>query len=536
MDSGSSHPGVSVDGWKSEADHELTSRLAVIVESSSDAIIGKTLDGVITSWNSGAEHLYGYTSQEIVGHNVSELFPPNSVQELVSILDRIRRGERIEQFETKRLGKDGSILDVSITISPIRDASSAVIGASTVARDLTERNRAEADRRAFEARLQQGERLESLGQLAGGIAHDFNNLLAVILNYAAFVAEETSDRPEVRADVEQIEAAAERAVTLTKQLLIFGRREVIQPEALELNAVVADIENLLSRSIGEHIELRCNASANLPRILADRGQVEQVLLNLAVNARDAMPDGGTLTIETSVAELDEGYSRIHPHVNPGQYLELEVSDTGSGMSAEVSAHIFEPYFTTKPPSQGTGLGLSSVYGIMTEGGGSLSVYSEEGMGTTFRLYFPITEQPLTPAALGSENYEKGHGETIIVVDDEPSILEIASRILRQNGYSALAAATYDEALSLAETQDFQLLLTDSVMPGMSGRALAQRMDEVRPGRAVLFMSGYSAGALSPHRIVDEGVTFIQKPFNRRTLLEKVHDALRESPAAGGEGA
>ena len=535
MDNGSTHHGVFGDGSKSESEHELASRLAAIVESSSDAIIGKTLDGVITSWNAGAENLYGYTSDEIVGHNVSELLPPDRTEELVSILERVQRGERTEQLETKRLGKDGSIFDVSITISPIRDSRGAVVGASSVARDLTERNRAEADRRIFEARLQQSERLESLGQLAGGIAHDFNNLLAVILNYAEFVAAETADMPEVRADVEQIEAAAERAVTLTRQLLIFGRREVIEPEALELNAIVADIENLLSRSIGEHIELRVDASANLPRIRADRGQVEQVLLNLAVNARDAMPNGGTLTIETSLAELDEGYSRIHPRVSPGHYVELEVSDTGSGMSAEVSTHIFEPFFTTKPEGHGTGLGLSSVYGIVTQGGGSLSVYSEEGMGTTFRLYFPVTDQPLTSAPLGAEISEEGHGETIIVVDDEPSILEIASRILRQNGYNALTAATHHEALSLAEAHDFQLLVTDSVMPHMSGRTLAQRVDELRPGRAVLFMSGYGAGELSPQRIVDEGVAFIQKPFNRRTLLEKVRDGLRAPPPAHREG-
>ena len=535
MDTGSTHHGAFGDGSKSEGEHEVASRLAAIVESSSDAIMGKTLDGVITSWNAGAELLYGYTSDEIVGHNVSELLPPDRVQELASILERVQRGERTSQLETKRVGKDGGILDVSITVSPIRDASGAVVGASSVARDLTERNRAEADRRAFEVRLHQSERLESLGQLAGGIAHDFNNLLAVIVNYAAFVAEQTTDKPEVRADVEQIQAAAERAVTLTKQLLIFGRREVIQPEALDLNAVVADIEHLLSRSIGAHIELRVDASANLPKIRADRGQVEQVLLNLAVNARDAMPDGGTLTIETSLAELDEGYSRIHPRVNPGQYVELEVSDTGSGMSAEVSAHIFEPFFTTTQQGHGTGLGLSSVYGIITQGGGSLSVYSEEGMGTTFRLYFPVTDQPLTSAPLDADNYEKGHGETIIVVDDEPSILEIASRILRQNGYNSLTAATYEEALSLAATHDFQLLLTDSVMPHMSGRTLAQRVDELRPGRAVLFMSGYGAGELSPQRIVDEGVAFIQKPFNRRTLLEKVHDGLRAPPAAPREG-
>ncbi len=506
---------------------EVTSRLAAIVESSGDAIISKTLDGVITSWNTGAQRMYGYTADEVVGRNVSILVPPDRAGELAAILQSVRRGERVEHFETKRLRKDQHILDVSVSVSPIRDANGAVTGASTVARDVTERNRAEAQRRALEDRSHQSERLESLGQLAGGIAHDFNNLLAVIMNYAGFVAEETTDRPAALADVEQIQAAAQRAARLTQQLLIFSRRETIEPEALELNAVVADVHNLLSRSIGAHIQLHIEPASSLPVIEADRGQIEQVLLNLAINARDAMPDGGILTIETSLAELDEGYVNLHPDVNPGRYVELTVRDTGTGMSSEVVAHVFEPFFTTKPAGQGTGLGLSTVYGIVTQAGGSMSVYSEEGIGTTFRLYFPATGAPATAIPTGAAPSSKvtGNGETILVVDDDPSVLEVTSRVLRQSGYATLEALTFEEALTLAAAKDVQLLLTDSVMPHMSGRTLAERVAELKPGLPVLYMSGYSEGVLNPQHALDDGVTRIQKPFSSRTLLDTVRAAL-----------
>ncbi len=244
-----------------------------------------------------------------------------------------------------------------------------------------------------------------------------------------------------------------------------------------------------------------------------------------------MPAGGTLTIETSPAELDDGYARLHSDVSPGHYVELAVSDTGTGMSPDVAAHIFEPFFTTKPKGHGTGLPLATVYGIVTEAGGSMSVYSEEGIGTTFRLYFPAAGAPAPTASTDTTTYPRGNGETILVVEDEPGVLEFTSRILRQEGYATLEAATFDEALTLAANHDFQLLLTDSVMPQMSGPALAERVDELRPGRPVLYMSGYSDGVLGPQRVLDPGTALIQKPFNRRTLLEKVHAAITTPPPA-----
>jgi PAS domain S-box-containing protein len=517
------------------ANRELDARsqLAAIAESSADAILGITLDGVVTSWNTGAERMSGYSREEMIGNNLSTLVPPGQTSDLTSILASMRAGERWERpLETIRLRKDNSILDLSYTLSPIRDASGTVTGAAMVARDVTERNRAEAERRALEHRLHQSERMESLGQLAGGVAHDFNNLLAAIMNYAGFVAEETA-KPEVRADAEEIQAAAERAARLTKQLLIFSQREKTETDALDLNAIVADIRNLLSRSIGTHIELQVNRAADLPAIKADRGQIEQVLLNLAINARDAMPEGGTLTIETSLAELDDAYASAHPGARPGRYVKLAVGDTGTGMSADVAARIFEPFFTTKPPDQGTGLGLSTVYGIVSQADGSMTVDSEEGTGTTFSLYFPAVSAPAQAKPDKAAPRQRGNGETILVVDDERAVLEVTSRILRQNGYTTLEADTFEEALHLAAARDFQLLLTDSVMPKMSGRTLAERLAEMKPGLAVLYMSGNTSAL--PSRTRNDRIASIQKPFNSQTLLEAVHDVLSPGPpASSGE--
>jgi K+-sensing histidine kinase KdpD len=283
----------------------------------------------------------------------------------------------------------------------------------------------------------------------------------------------------VHADVEEIRAAAEWGARLTRQLLIVGRREAICPEILDLNAIVADIRDLLSRSIGEHVELAVR-SAPLPMIRADRGQIEQVLLNLAVNARDAMPTGGALTIVTRIADLDDGYIRLHPDANHGRHVELSVSDTGTGMAPGVAAHIFEPFFTTKPKGEGTGLGLATVYGIVTEAGGSISVYSEVGIGTTFRVLLPAAEELAAQANTPVAGYVEGRGETILVVEDEPAMMEVTARILRRHGYSVVEATTGPEAIALATESAVRLLLTDSVMPQMSGRDLAERIRGLRP--------------------------------------------------------
>ncbi|HZI38343.1 MAG TPA: PAS domain S-box protein, partial [Acidimicrobiia bacterium] len=367
---------------------EVVSRLAAVVETTSDAVILSDLDGSVTGWNAGAVEAYGYTAEEAVGSNVLMLVPPEHVDEVAARRERLLRGEVVRHFETQGLRKDGTLIDVSVAASPVRDANGMLVGTAAIIRDITDAKQAEADHLALEERLHQSQRLESLGQLAGGIAHDFNNLLGIILNYATFAVEQLSDNDAVRADIEEIRAAAERAARLTRRLLIVGRRETAQPEALDLDVVVPDMQSLLQRSIGEHVEVVVRAVGDLPPILADRGRVEQVLLNLAVNARDAMPGGGTLTLATRPAVLDAEVRRRHPDLGPGPYVELSVTDTGTGMTPEVLAHLFEPFFTTKPPGEGTGLGLATVYAVVTEAGGAVSVESEPGAGTTFRAFFP----------------------------------------------------------------------------------------------------------------------------------------------------
>jgi two-component system cell cycle sensor histidine kinase/response regulator CckA len=409
---------------------------------------------------------------------------------------------------------------------------------------VRERLQAQAERERLENRLHQAQRLESLGQLAGGVAHDFNNLLAVIINCASFVAEATAGDEPVQADVEQIRTAAERAARLTRQLLIFGRREKVEIEVLDLNAVVTGVHSLLARSIGEDITLVVHTASSPPMLRADKGQIEQVLLNLAVNARDAMPGGGTLTIEPGVIQLGEEYARLHPGVRAGRYTELSVSDTGVGMSPEVTARIFEPFFTTKPRGKGTGLGLATVHGVVTEAGGSLSVESEEGIGTTFRAFFPSDGRqaegkiPAPVAAVatrgGGGGGGGGGGKTILVVEDQPDVLEITARILRRNQYSVLAATTGSEALSLAADHEFDLLLTDLVMPQISGTDLAARIRQIHPEAPVLFMSGYSQDAHRSQSDLDEDIPLIQKPFNAQALLARIQAIIagpsRETPS------
>jgi hypothetical protein len=352
---------------------------AAIVASSAEAIIGESLDGVITSWNAAAEGLFGYRITEVIGRPASVLLPPERAGEVAANLERLVRDEAVERYETQRVRKDGAVVDVAVTLSPIRDPGGTVVGASVAAYDITARKRGEAERRALQERLQQVQRLESLGQLAGGVAHDFNNLLAVILNYAAFVRDNTSDKPDVQSDLDQIRMAAEQGARLTRQLMMFARRERLEPESLDLNDIVGDTAALLARSLGEDVEIRLELAPGLPLIQADRGHLEQILLNLAVNARDAMPGGGVLAIQTAAATSDD----------PGvPCVQLSVTDTGTGMSPEVASRVFEPFFTTKAEAEGTGLGLATVYGAVAAAGGTVTVASTLGEGSCFIVRLP----------------------------------------------------------------------------------------------------------------------------------------------------
>ena len=508
------------------AENEARSLLTAIVESSADAIIGKTLDGVITYWNTGAEHMYGYAADEMIGQNISKIVPPERADELPPILALIRRGRTIGTFETERLRRDGTVIDVSVAISPIRDAAGAVVGAASLARDISERNRAETARLATEKQLQQAQRMETMGQLAGGVAHDFNNLLSTMMGFASFVAEATTEQPELHADVEQIQEAVQRAAELVRQLLLFSRQTPAQPTKLGITATIEGAVDLLAASVRE-VDLQLRLGKSLPLILADRAQLEQVVFNLAVNARDAMPHGGTLTISTGETEVTDDALR-RQDVRPGHYVELTVSDTGIGMSAEVAARIFEPFFTTKPTGRGTGLGLATVHGIVAEAGGAIIVDSEPGRGTTFRVFFPALQTtPASTPDAGPPAAGHGNGETILVVDDEPSVLAVTARMLREHGYSVYAAASCPEALAAAADHDFQLLLTDTVLPDITGPALATRILRIRPDVAVIHMSGYTFGQLSEDAAEPD---FIQKPFTAQALTNKVSAMLSATTA------
>ncbi len=509
---------------------------AAIIASSSDLILSMTLEGTVTSWNPAAERLHGAAAMDAIGRSIEELLAAKHAELMRALVARVTNGERIDEFDMALPRAGGGTVDIAFTMSPVVDSEGEIVGVSAIGRDRTEQRRAEIQRRNLEERLNQAQRLESLGQLTGGIAHDFNNLLAVILNYASFVAEDVRDNPSVRADVEMIRAAGERAARLVQQLLIFGRQETVQHRALDVNDIVIDVRQMLSRTLGEHVEVVVVLGGDLPAVRSDRSQMEQVLVNLAVNARDAMPDGGVLTVETCSIDLDEGYSEVHPDVRPGRHVRLSVSDTGSGMTKEVQDRAFEPFFTTKPQGFGTGLGLATVYGIVRESGGAMSLYSEMDLGTTVSILLPAVEEQVV-AITAPETLAPpiGGGQTVLVVEDEEAMRKVTARMLHRNGYAVLEAASGEEALAIAARGEVDLLLTDVVMPQMSGRELAERIQRLHPTVPVVFMSGYSQGVLSPQRVLAEDVHLIRKPFDTRALLEIVYTAMTSSSPIGPIG-
>jgi PAS domain S-box-containing protein len=503
-----------------------------VVNSSNDAIISRTVDGVITSWNHGADLLFGHQADAVLGQTLELVLPPGSEREDRELRERAARGEQIPEHEGVRVRADGATLYVASTMSPIVDELGGVTGVLSISRDITQRKAADDERLAIEERSQQAQRLESLGQLSGGIAHDFNNLLAVIVNCAVFAAEELNDHDAARADIGRIQAAADRAVRLVRQLLIFSRREPVCQEVLDLVEVVADLQELLARTIGEQIQLIVRVDSKLPLVLADHGQIEQVVMNLAVNARDAMPGGGTLTIETGVTELDAEQAGLYGTMKPGRYVSLSVSDTGLGMSPEVVARAFEPFFTTKPKGEGSGLGLATVYGLVKEFGGHITLYSEPGVGTSVRIYLaPADRAAPGPSRPTKDPVVPGRGETIFLVEDEEAMREVAARILRRNGFDVVEVASAGEALTRLAEIPCHLLVTDVIMPKMSGLDLARAAREIRPDLSVLFMSGYSEGVLDAGALGDEPVTLVQKPFSEEALVVAVNAKLAEPAAA-----
>jgi two-component system, cell cycle sensor histidine kinase and response regulator CckA len=499
--------------------------LGTLVDDCDDAVIGTTVDGTIASWNAGATRMYGYAAAEAAGRPISIVMDRTHPGELPEMLTRIIRGERVDHYLARRLRKDGVVLDVSVALSPVRDGDGRLIGICAIDRDVSAERRDEIERRAQTERWQQSQRLDSLGQLAGGVAHDFNNMLTVILSHSEFAADQVTDA-EVRTDIERIHSAAERAAALTRQLLTFARGEGGRAEVLDLNDVVAAARSRLARTVGDEIDVVVVPAPEPLTVRADRHQLEHVLTNLAVNARDAMPEGGMLLVETQIAELEPDHTGIQPAPRGGRYARLLVSDTGIGMTRDTIDRIFEPFFTTKSRGHGTGLGLAAVYGIVTEAGGSLNVYSEPGLGTTIRVYLPSYTDALTPPPPEhTGELAPGHNETVLVVEDDDAVRNLIGRVLRGNGFRVIEAATGREALALAAAQRCDLLLVDVVVPHMSGRQVADVIGRRYPGVPVLFMSGYSEGVLDSQGIVPAGVSLIQKPFSEWDLVEGVHRAL-----------
>jgi PAS domain S-box-containing protein len=432
-----------------------------------------------------------------------------------------RRGEKF-QAEYRVIRQDGRVIWVSDTAVVVPGSDSHPLMEGIIV-DITERKQ-------FEAQLQQARRMEAVGRLAGGIAHDFNNLLTIIKGYTELALMRAKGLPELRADVERIEDASERASGLVRQLLAFSRRQVLQPKVLDLNGIVLGLDILLRRLMDEDIEMLTLADKPVGAIKADPGQIEQVIMNLVVNARDAMPDGGRLIVETSNVELDAAYARDHAMVRPGHYVMLAVSDNGTGMSADTVAHIFEPFYTTKESGRGTGLGLSTVYGIVKQSGGYVWVYSEPGRGTTFKVYLPRVDEPLEALSSSQATIPdcvKMGTETILLVEDEPDLRELTRTVLASKGYTVVEARNAEEAERFAESNGarIHLLLTDVIMPGISGRELAKRIVPRHPAMRVLYMSGYTYNVIAQGGTLERGVSFLQKPFTPSALVEKVREVL-----------
>ena len=400
--------------------------------------------------------------------------------------------------------------------------------AEDLERNLTERKQDAIERTLLEEQLRQAQKMEAVGRLAGGIAHDFNNLLTAILGYSELMEDQLPDDKDLRSSLHEIHRAGERAAALTRQLLAFSRKQVMRPRTLDLNAVVPEMEKLLQRLIGEDVTLTTLLGRDLDCVNADPGQLEQVIMNLAVNARDAMPEGGTLTITTENAILDAGFVAAHPGARAGEYAVLTVSDSGTGMSEEVRRHLFEPFFTTKEQGKGTGLGLATAYGIVKQSDGYISVESEPGRGSSFRLYFPRVAGVPESATTGARLAVTSDGiETILLVEDEVGVRRLSRTILETQGYTVLEAASGEEALAVARAHrgEIHLVATDVVMPGMSGRMLWDRLLPLRPNARVLFISGYTDDAVVRHGVHESGIAFLEKPFTPHTLAEKVREAL-----------
>ncbi len=496
--------------------------LATLIEASPLAIVTFDPEGVVTMWNPAAERIFGWSENEALGTRLP-FVPAEKQAEFLALRRRALLGEVFTEPELHRRRADGSPIVVSVSTSPLRRPDGTIYGIMSILTDITYIRR-------MEEQLRQSQKMEAVGRLAGGVAHDFNNLLTAISGYSDLLLHRLPEYSTLRRDVEEIRKAGDRAAALTRQLLAFSRRQVLQPKVLDLNTVVTNMGQMLRRLIGEDIELSTDLSPSLSRVKADPGQIEQVIVNLAVNARDAMPGGGRITVATADAELSPAYAAAHPEVRPGPHVLLSVADTGHGMSDETQAHLFEPFFTTKERGKGTGLGLATVYGIVQQSGGHIRVNSASDSGSTFLIYLPQVVGHEDPAHGADRPFlprPSPGTETILLAEDEEVVRRLAREILTGNGYKVLEAGNGREALLLSEAHrgEIHLLLTDVVMPKMSGRELTERIRPLRQGLRILYMSGYTDDAILRHGVLEDGIPFLQKPFTPEELARKVREVL-----------
>ncbi len=499
---------------------ETNQRLRALIDASPLAIIRLDLDGNVMSWNRAAEQIFGWTEEEVVNRPLPTV-PGGEEERFRDLLTSAARGETLNGFEAQRRRKDGRLIDIRLWTAPLVNAAGEIRGKIVIAADFTQQRR-------LEEQFIQAQKMEAIGRLAGGVAHDFNNVITVVSGYGHMLSEGVKDDPVLRDAADEVLKAADRAAALSGQLLAFSRRQFIQPNVVDLNALVSNLQRMLGRVIGEDVEMKVILRPGAANVRADAGQIEQVIMNLAVNARDAMPNGGRLTVEITNVELDENYTRTHAGVRPGPYVMLAVSDTGVGMDAETRAHLFEPFFTTKERGKGTGLGLSTVYGIVKQHGGDIWVYSEPGKGSTFKIYLPQAGKAAAAAATAPEAPRPKPGtETVLVVEDEEGVRRLVREILESHGYTVLEADSGAKALEIGEQRQgpIDLLVTDVVMPQMSGRDLAEALMMLRPDMKVLFLSGYADRAVVEHGVIELGAGFLQKPFTPQTLAQKVREAL-----------
>jgi PAS domain S-box-containing protein len=505
---------------------------ATTLKALSEGVITTGTEGRVTFMNPAAERLTGRPKEEAQNRFLREVLPFTSGENSGGGRDELEKGFRGERDagivpEAVLKGTDGLHHPVEISWAPIRDDRDSALGTVWVLHDLKERKQAEKEKRELQEQFLHAQKLEAVGRLAGGIAHDFNNAITIIRVCSELSLVELKEGDPLRERSQIIFEATQKSADLTRQLLAFSRRQVMEMKVLDLNRILLDLEKMLRRVIGEDVELKISPAEELGRVKADAGQIEQVVINLAVNARDAMAGGGKLAIETADVELDETYARNHAGVRPGSYVMISVTDTGVGMTPEVRERVFEPFFTTKEPDKGTGLGLATVYGIVKQSGGSIEIYTEVGVGTTFRIYLPRVDEPLAKVPKEAPGEIPRGKEVILLVEDHREVRKLTAEILSRQGYQVLEASNGGEALLLCEREQgpIHLMLTDLLMPVMSGPDLAQRLLPLRPAMKVLYMSGYAGEILAQEGLLEAGLDFIPKPFTVAGISRKVREVL-----------